>query len=158
MHDYAKLRLKFSILTISDTRTEKTDESGRILFEEISREHEVVERRIVKDDGHAIQVAICELAKSSDIVVTTGGTGVSRRDNTVAAVKPLLSRELPGFGEIFRALSFEEIGSASYLSGALAGIKGDSAIFCLPGSPAACRLGVRLVLEQASHLIHMLRD
>ena len=158
MHDYAKLRLRFSILTISDTRTEKTDESGQILSEEISREHEVVEKRIVRDNGPAIQVAICELMESSDIVVTTGGTGVSKSDSTVTAVKPLLSRELPGFGEIFRALSFEEIGSASYLSGALAGIKGDSAIFCLPGSPDACRLGVKLVLEQASHLIHMLRD
>lgn len=157
MHEVKNRKLTFSILTISDTRTEKTDESGRVLAEAIGREHAVVARRIVRDDEGEIRDAVRELVQKSDIVVTTGGTGVSKRDNTVSAVRPLLARELPGFGELFRQQSFSEIGSASYLSGALAGVIGESVVFCLPGSPDACRLGIRLILEQAGHIIHVLR-
>ncbi|HEV8631587.1 MAG TPA: molybdopterin-binding protein [Thermoanaerobaculia bacterium] len=121
---------------------------------------ERVVRRLVADDGAAITAAVAELlaAPEVDVVVVTGGTGVSLSDVTPEAVAPLLERPLPGFGELFRALSFAEVGAAAILSRAFAGVAAGKAVFVLPGSPAAAELGLsRLILPVAGHLVGQLR-
>jgi molybdopterin adenylyltransferase len=122
--------------------------------------HWRVQRRLVTDDVAAITAALNELleAPEVDVVVTTGGTGVSPSDVTPEAVTPLLERRLDGFGELFRALSFEHVGPAALLSRALAGTARGRAVFVLPGSPAAAELGLsRLILPVAAHLVGQLR-
>ena len=122
--------------------------------------HERVERRLVSDDEVAIAGAVVELLSAGgvDVVVVTGGTGVSPSDVTPEAVAPLLERRLDGFGELFRSLSFAEIGPAALLSRAFAGTARGRAVFVLPGSPAAVELAMRrLVLPAAPHLVGQLR-
>ena len=119
-----------------------------------------VERRVVRDDVEAISATLRELlaADGVDVIVLDGGTGVSPTDVTPEAVLPLLERRLDGFGELFRALSWEEVGAAALLSRALAGVVGRRAVFVVPGSPAAAELALRrLILPVAPHLVGQLR-
>lgn len=160
-HDVSVLRpVGFAVLTVSDTRTAETDAGGRLVAEEVEAEgHVVVERRLVADEVDAIRAACNALLADERVecVVVTGGTGVAPRDVTVEALRPLFERDLPGFGELFRSLSYGEVGAAAMLSRAIAGIAEGRPVFLLPGSPPAVELGMtRLVLPVIAHLVDQL--
>lgn len=158
--DDAARSVGFAILTVSDSRTPETDRSGELIAELIGGAgHRVAGRELVADEPEAIVAAADRLLAEPgvQILVATGGTGVGPRDRTVDALGGRFERTLPGFGELFRALSFEEIGAAAMLSRAVAGLLGGRAVFLLPGSPAACRLAMeQLILPQAGHLVALL--
>ncbi|CAG0975028.1 molybdopterin adenylyltransferase [Burkholderiales bacterium] len=145
-----------AVLTVSDTRTLETDRGGALAAELLSGAgHPIAWRRIVRDEpgeiGAAVEAALLDPAVRA--VVVTGGTGVAPRDVTPESVEPLLERIVPGFGELFRALSYEEIGSAAILSRALAGLSRGKVVFVVPGSTGAVRLALeRLVLPELGHL------
>jgi len=144
------------VVTVSDTRTLETDSGGALAAELLAGAgHPLVRREIVKDEPAAIADAVRRGLAEDGVgaLILTGGTGVAPRDVTPDAVEPLLERVIPGFGEIFRALSYEEIGSAALLSRALAGIAAGRVVFVLPGSQGAVRLGLeKLVLPELGHL------
>jgi molybdenum cofactor biosynthesis protein B len=136
--------LSIAVLTVSDTRTEATDKSGALLVERLtSAGHRLAEKAIVRDDIYAIRAIVSRwiAAPDVDVVITTGGTGVTGRDGTPEAIAVLLDKEIEGFGEIFRAISFQEIGTSSLQSRCLAGVANGTYIFCLPGSSNACATG-----------------
>jgi molybdopterin adenylyltransferase len=154
-------RVRVAVLTISDTRTPQTDTGGDTI-EELMRGagHEIVERSIVSDEAEGIRAKLADLLARSDVdaVITTGGTGISARDSTYEVVDRMLEKKLDGFGEIFRVLSYEEIGAAAILSRALAGSVGPKFVACLPGSRNAVRLAVeRLLVPEISHVVFELR-
>jgi molybdopterin adenylyltransferase len=153
--------VRLAVLTISDTRTPENDTGGDTI-EELMRSagHEIVERRIVRDDAARIRTEIVNLLArpDADAVITTGGTGISARDTTYEVVDRMIEKKLDGFGEIFRALSFEEIGAAAILSRAVAGTVGTKLVACLPGSRNAVRLAVeKLLVPEISHVVFELR-
>ena len=153
--------VRLAILTISDTRTPENDTGGDTI-EELMRGagHEIVERRIVRDDAARIRTEIVNLLArpDADAVITTGGTGISARDTTYEVVDRMIEKKLDGFGEIFRALSYEEIGAAAILSRAVAGTVGTKLVACLPGSRNAVRLAVeKLLVPEISHIVFELR-
>ncbi len=134
--------LGISVLTVSDTRTEETDRSGKLLVERLTQAgHRLIEKKIVPDEIEKIQNTVKDWIKRDeiDVILVTGGTGITGRDVTPEALQPLWGKELPGFGEQFRRLSWEKIGAAALLSRACAGIAGKTYIFALPGSTGACR-------------------
>lgn len=134
--------LGIAVLTISDTRDEMTDTSGSLLVERLtSAGHILIDRAIVRDDIEAIQKSLQRWITNEEveIILTTGGTGFSPRDNTPEAVKPLLRREMDGFAIAFQQKSLQTVGVAAMQSRAFAGQAGDSFIFCVPGSTGACR-------------------
>jgi molybdenum cofactor biosynthesis protein B len=144
------------VLTVSDTRTLDTDKSGAAIVELLSLAgHTVTDRRIVKDDTQAVTDAVrARLSGPARAIITTGGTGIAGRDTTYEAVSALFEKTLDGFGELFRSLSFQEIGSAAMLSRACAGIAKGRVIFVLPGSEAAVRLAMqRLVIPELGHIV-----
>lgn len=154
-------RFGFAVLTVSDSRDEASDRGGPLLAERLTAAgHRVLWRRIVRDELEAIRDAVREALSAAEIdaLMVTGGTGISPRDRTIEAVKPHLQKELPGFGELFRQLSFAEIGPAAMLSRATAGIVEGRAVFLLPGSPAALTLALdRLILSEIGHLLSQAR-
>lgn len=136
--------LNIAVLTISDSRTEAEDTSGRTLVDRlVEAGHQCVAKTIVRDDKYAIRAVLSRWIVDENInaILTTGGTGVTGRDGTPEAVKPLLDKELEGFGEMFRVLSYQDIGTSTLQSRAIAGVANSTYIFCLPGSSGACRLG-----------------
>jgi molybdopterin adenylyltransferase len=142
--------LSVAVLTISDTRTEQTDKSGALLAERIvSAGHRVAAKRIVKDDVYAIRAAVSAWIADAnvDVVISTGGTGVTGRDGTPEAVAVLLDKAIDGFGELFRMLSFDEIGTSSLQSRCIAGVANGTFVFCLPGSANACATGWDRILR-----------
>lgn len=144
------IALKIAVLTISDSRTENDDTSGQLLIDRIEKAgHQLAERRIVKDDPYHIRAVLSQWIFSPQIhaVVTTGGTGLTGRDGTPEAIKPLLDKEIDGFGELFRVISYEEIRTSSLQSRAFAGVANATFIFCLPGSSGACRSGWDHLIE-----------
>lgn len=149
--DRELLPLNICVLVVSDSRTEKTDKSGKLLEARIREAgHNLYEKRIVQDDIYQIRAAIslwCADAKVNAIL-TTGGTGVTGRDGTPEAVSVLLDKEIEGFGEMFRMLSYEEIGTSSLQSRAIAGVANASYIFCLPGSSGACATAWDKIISQ----------
>ena len=137
-----KITLNIAVLTISDTRALETDKSGNLLVKLIQDTgHQVVEHLITKDNIYSIRRIISKWidTKSINVVITTGGTGVTGRDGTPEAVEVLLDKEIDGFGEIFRYLSYKKIKTSTVQSRALAGVANSTYIFCLPGSPGACK-------------------
>ena len=144
------------VITVSDTRTMETDTGGALVAELLTEAgHPVVERLIVADEGDAIQDSLRLALQREDVraVILTGGTGVAPRDVTPERVEPLLERVVPGFGELFRMLSYEDIGSAALLSRALAGLAGGRVVFVTPGSRGAVRLAMeKLILPEIGHL------
>jgi molybdopterin adenylyltransferase len=147
------------VLTCSDSRAQADDVSGRALREGLEAAgHAVVGQTVVRDEPDAIREAVERgLTAGARAVLITGGTGITRRDQTVEAIRPLLDREIPGFGELFRMLSFQEIGSAAWLSRALAGTVRGALVFVLPGSPNAVRLALdRLILPELGHAVREL--
>jgi molybdenum cofactor biosynthesis protein B len=153
--------VRVAVLTISDTRTPETDTGGDVAEELlVGAEQEVVERRIVMDEASGIRNSLVDLLARSDVdaVVTTGGTGISGRDTTYEVVERMLEKRLDGFGEIFRMLSYEEIGSAAIMSRALAGSVGGKFVASLPGSRNAVRLAVeKLLVPELAHIVFELR-
>lgn len=147
------------VCTISDSKTPETDTSGRVLRELLTGAgHEVIGYGIVRDEPGEVQGVLHAACANprAEAVLFTGGTGITSRDQTFEAIDALLEKRLPGFGELFRMLSFQEIGPAAMLSRAQAGVRAGRLVFSLPGSPAACRLALeRLVLPE---LPHMLRE
>lgn len=144
--------LNVAVLTISDTRGLVEDRSGDVLVAGLETAgHRLADRRIVRDDIYQIRAAVSHWIAAAEVqaVLTTGGTGFSDRDRTPEAVRPLLDRVIDGFGELFRQLSYEEIGTSTLQSRALAGIANGTVVACLPGSSGACRTGWdRLLREQ----------
>jgi molybdenum cofactor biosynthesis protein B len=152
------LPLRVAVLTVSDTRDEATDKSGALLVERLSSAgHELAERAIVRDDVYAIRAIVSKWIAASkvEVVISTGGTGVTGRDGTPEAIAVLLDKEIQGFGELFRAISYEEIGASSLQSRCLAGVANGTYIFCLPGSAHACATGWDKIL--AAQLDHRTR-
>ncbi len=155
---HAPKRVACAVITVSDSRTEATDESGQVL-KDLLREagHEVPFYAVVKDEGTAILDAVNRAAQSCQAIVMNGGTGLFRRDVTIETLEPQLDKVLPGFGELFRMLSYREIGSAAMLSRALAGVYKNRLVFCLPGSPQAVALAAKsLILPELGHAIGVL--
>jgi molybdopterin adenylyltransferase len=153
--------VRVAILTISDTRTPETDTGGDTAEELlVDAGQEVVERRIVRDEVAGIRNNLVDLLARSDVdaVITTGGTGISARDTTYEVVERMLEKQLDGFGELFRMLSYEEIGSAAIMSRALAGSVGSKFVASLPGSRNAVRLAVeKLLVPELAHIVFELR-
>jgi len=147
------------VLTISDTRALETDVSGRTIVELLENAHHVVaKRQILRDEPKDVHQAVLGQIGGVDAVITTGGTGIASRDSTYEAVTSLLDKRLDGFGELFRVLSYQEIGSAAMLSRATAGIARGTAIFLLPGAENAVRLAMtKLILPELGHVIRELR-
>jgi molybdenum cofactor biosynthesis protein B len=154
-HERDSAAVRVGVVTVSDTRSEGDDTSGRRIRElAAAAGHEVVFYKIVRDEPESI-VGLIRLPPSvADVIITNGGTGLAPRDTTFEAVSRLIQREIPGFGEIFRTLSYAEVGAAAMLSRAVAGLVGDRVVFCLPGSTKAVELAmVKLILPQIGHLV-----
>jgi molybdenum cofactor biosynthesis protein B len=145
------------VVTVSDTRTEETDKSGRAIIELLGRAgHEITGRAIVRDEAAMVRDTIArQLANTDvDVIIATGGTGITSRDSTFEAVNALFEKRLDGFGELFRMLSFQEIGPAAMMSRASAGLAAGHIVVSLPGSEAAVRLAMeKLLLPELGHLV-----
>ncbi len=157
----APKHVKCLVVTVSDTRVAENDYSGQLTKELLSsQEYEVVDYRIIKDDYDGIRQLLREAVSSRKVeaILLNGGTGIAPRDNTYEAVRSLLNKELPGFGEIFRYLSYtEDIGAAAILSRAIAGTIGNVAIFSMPGSQGAVKLAMeKIILPELRHVIREL--
>jgi len=143
--------LKIAILVISDTRTDADDVSGKVLLERaMSSGHQVLEKQIVPDNLYKIRAAVSNWIADDtiNVIITTGGTGVTGRDGTPEAVLPLLDKVLDGFGEVFRMLSYQDIKSSTIQSRAIAGVANGTYIFCLPGSSNACRTAWDAIIKE----------
>ncbi len=133
--------LDIAVLTVSDSRTEQTDKSGKLLADRLQKAgHRLAEKRIVPDDVYTIRAVVAGwiAAGGVEVVITTGGTGVTGRDGTPEAVSPLLDKTISGFGEVFRAISRGQIGTSTIQSRAMAGVANGTYVFCVPGSTGAC--------------------
>ena len=142
--------LTIAVMTVSDSRTEATDKSGQVLVDGLKTAgHQLAEKAIVPDNIYQIRAVVSRWIadESVQVILTTGGTGVTGRDGTPEAIQPLLDKEIPGFGEIFRAISYEEIKTSTIQSRALAGVANGTYLFCLPGSSGACRTGWEQLIE-----------
>ncbi len=146
-----------AVLTISDSRTEQNDESGQLMKQRLSENgHRVMHYEIMKNDADVIKKKVSELLRQEElrVIIASGGTGVSQRDITVETVSPLLEKRLDGFGELFRLLSYQEIGTASIMSRAIAGVVGGKVIICLPGSLGATELAMdRIIIPEIGHMV-----
>lgn len=157
----APLEVRIAVLTVSDTRTIETDTSGASILELASRAgHLVVDRQIMPDNPRQIAAHISQIVSARDIdaILITGGTGIAPRDQTPEAVVAMLTKRLPGFGELFRSLSYSEIGAAAMLTRAEAGVVDDVLVFLMPGSRAAVTLAMeRLILPELAHAVGLVR-
>ena len=154
---HAPRSVRCVVCTVSDSQTPETDTSGWLVQDLLrGAGHEVVAYRLVKDEPREVHGVIHLACQDPTVqaVIFTGGTGITARDRTFEAIDALLEQRLPGFGELFRMLSYQEIGAAAMLSRAQAGVRGGRVIFSLPGSPAACRLALeRLIVPELGHLL-----
>jgi molybdenum cofactor biosynthesis protein B len=161
VHDHeqhARANLKVGVITASDSRTPETDESGgliRTMLQDAG--HSVDYYAIVPDDSEKISAALVSNLENLDAIIINGGTGITARDDTAEVVKSVLDKELEGFGELFRMLSFQEIGPAAMLSRAVAGVRHGKFVAALPGSPDACRLAMeKLLIPELGHITYLL--
>ena len=149
--------LNLAVVTVSDTRTEETDKSGIVLIESLQQAgHNLHSKQIVKDDVYQLRAVVSQLIAdpSAQGVLMTGGTGFTERDNTQDAIQPLFDDHIEGFGELFRQLSYAEIGTSTIQSRAFAGLANHTIVFCLPGSPGACRTGWDEIIAQQLDSAH----
>ena len=157
----AQKQIPCAIVTVSDTRTPETDKSGQLIRQQLeSKGHQVVAYHIVKDEPDEIKPKLEALLQDPEVaaLIVNGGTGVARRDVTFDVISRMVEKALPGFGELFRYFSYEEIGSAAMLSRAMAGTIGDKAVFSVPGSSGAVRLAMeKLILPEMPHIVFELR-
>jgi molybdopterin adenylyltransferase len=151
--------VRCAVFTVSDTRAPETDVSGRTIVELLEAAgHTVAKRQILRDDPKDVHEAVLGQVGGVDAIITTGGTGITSRDSTYEAIADLLEKRLDGFGELFRVLSYEEIGSAAMLTRACAGVARGTVIFMLPGSENAVRLAMtKLILPELGHVVRELR-
>ncbi|MEZ0318488.1 MAG: MogA/MoaB family molybdenum cofactor biosynthesis protein [Pyrobaculum sp.] len=159
---------RFYVVTVSTSRFQEkarggspTDESGDVAVEMITNAgHVVVGRDLLPDDVVAIRRKMFELTSRSDVdvVVFTGGTGLTKTDVTIEAVRPFFDKEIEGFGDVFRYFSIQEVGTAAFLTRATAGVVGDKLVFLLPGSPNAVRTGLKIILSEVSHLLYLAKS
>jgi molybdopterin adenylyltransferase len=158
-HAPAASDVRVAIVTASDSRTAATNEGGQMLRRLVEAAgFTVVADAILAEEPEAVRDEVARLARDSDVVLVTGGTGISLRDRTPEAVTPLFDRRLPGFGELFRMLSFQAVGPAAMLSRADAGVIGSALVFLLPGSPAAVELAIqKLIAPELAHAVGQLR-
>jgi len=160
-HGTEAIEARVALLTVSDTRDPETDVSGRTARDRVEKAgHRVVDCRILADEPDRVRRQVVDWLSldDRDAVILTGGTGISARDRTYEAISSLLDKRLDGFGELFRMLSFQEIGSAAMMSRALGGIARGKVVFSLPGSTAAVELALdRLILPELGHLIAEIR-
>jgi len=150
--------LDIAVMTVSDSRTEADDKSGKLLVERLVADgHRLAEKVIVPDDRYQIRAVISRWIADPGVqaVITTGGTGLTGRDITPEAVKPLFDKEIEGFGEVFRMLSWELIKTSTIQSRAIAGLANGTPIFCLPGSPGACKDGWDGIIRHQLDIRHM---
>ena len=150
--------VRCAVITISDSRTAQTDSSGDAIAQTLKEAgHTIVRREIVRDDPDAVRELVSTAAADVQVIITTGGTGITSRDSTYEAIVSLLDKRLDGFGELFRMLSYEQIGSAAMLSRACAGTIGTSAVFALPGAQRAVELAMeKLILPEIGHVVREL--
>lgn len=158
----APRQVSAAVITVSTTRALKDDSSGRWIRQQlVAAGHTVVAHQVVPDDRDRIAAALQSLMQQArpDAVLITGGTGITPKDVTIEAVRPLFEKELTAFGTLFSQLSLADIGSAALLSRATAGVIGTAVVFCMPGSLAACRLAcTRLIFPELGHVVKHLRD
>jgi molybdenum cofactor biosynthesis protein B len=153
--------LRCAVITVSDTRTLETDTGGQAVIERLTAAgHEVVAREIIPDEPQRMHALLTALARRDDIdaILLTGGTGLSSRDQTFETVSGMLTKALPGYGELFRMLSFQEIGAAAMLSRATGGLIERTVVLTMPGSPAGVRLAMeKIIVPELSHLVREAR-
>lgn len=158
---HAPPAIRCAVVTISDTRTLETDTGGQTIVDLLAAAaHAVTQREIIPDEPKRMRALLTELVARSDVdaVLLTGGTGVSRRDQTFETVSQMLTKSLPGYGELFRHLSYHEIGPAAMLSRAVAGLVGSTFVCTMPGSPAGVRLAMeKIILPELGHLVREAR-
>ncbi|RWZ59772.1 molybdenum cofactor biosynthesis protein MoaB [Halobacillus fulvus] len=150
------------VVTISDTRNEETDKSGRLMIDYLEKSgHRIEKYEVIRDEETLIREKLVEGidAPDTDVILTNGGTGIADRDVTIEAVRSIIDKEIPGFGELFRMLSYtEDIGSAALMSRAVAGTKKGTAIFSTPGSSGAVRLAMeKLIVPEITHVVRELQ-
>jgi molybdopterin adenylyltransferase len=159
--DSEAIAIKCAIITVSDTRSVETDKTGKLIQELLEETgHLVREYTIIQDEASQIESLLLKLGDRPDIeaIIFNGGTGIASRDNTFDAISGLLEKTIPGFGELFRFLSYQEIGTRALASRAIAGIYAQKLVFSLPGSPHAARLALsQLILPELVHLVKQLR-
>jgi len=157
----ANLCIRCAVITLSDTRNESTDKSGQAIRTLLTEQgHEIVHYQILKDEPADLEKTLTDLfsRENVDAILTNGGTGISRRDQTISVIERCLDRAIPGFGELFRMLSWQEIGSGAMLSRAVAGVAKRKLIFAMPGSTAGVQLAMtKLILPELKHLVYELR-
>ncbi len=152
--------IRCAVITVSDTRTRETDTGGQLVADKLAEAgHQVVTREIIPDDPERMAGLVDELCSHDvDAILLTGGTGISSRDQTYETISVLLTRPLPGYGELFRMLSYQEIGPAAMLSRAVGGLAGRTVVLTMPGSPAGVRLAMdKLILPELGHLVREAR-
>ncbi len=153
------------VITLSDSKSkdkkegENTDISGEFIVNSLKEKYEVISYEIIPDDKDQLLNTVNNMIKKgTDVIFTTGGTGIGSRDITIETIEPLFEKQLTGFGEIFRAKSYEELGSGAILSRATAGTYKNTLIFSMPGSPNAVKLGISIVIKELSHLKKHLKE
>ena len=153
--------MRFAVVTVSDTRTLETDRGGQLIVDLLTAaSHTVSARDVIPDDPSRIAPLLKELAARDDVdaILLTGGTGIGSRDQTFETVSGLLTKTLPGYGELFRMLSFDQVGPAAMLSRAIGGVIGTKILLTMPGSPAAVQLAMdRLIVPELGHLVREAR-
>ena len=158
----APKRVKVGIITVSTTRSLKDDKSGQWMNKRAGKEgHEVIFHQVVPDDMETIRQTVIDVIQTHepDALLLTGGTGISRKDITIEAIQPMFDKELTAFGPLFAQLSFEEIDSAALLSRAVAGVIGNTILFCMPGSQKACELACKAVIfPELGHLVKHVQE
>jgi len=158
-------KVKVGIITLSDSKFNKPhesdndDASGQLINSSLKDQHEIIAYRIIPDDKEFLLKVLDEMRRDGvEVIITTGGTGISKRDITIETIKPLFQKELDGFGEIFRYESYQEIGTGALLSRATAGVYQETIIVALPGSPHAVELGMKIIKPELGHLVKHLND
>jgi molybdopterin adenylyltransferase len=166
---HSPLRVKVGIITLSDSKFSSTqindsnfvsnpeDLSGKIIIESLEDQHEIVSYQIIPDDAHKLLKTLDEMRTlDAEIIISTGGTGIGKRDITIETIIPLFEKELNGFGEIFRAETYKELGTGAIMTRATAGVWKKTVLVALPGSPNAVQLGMKIIKPEMGHLVkHM---
>jgi molybdenum cofactor biosynthesis protein B len=160
-HSAKDITVRCAVITLSDTRTRDTDTSGQIIQALLATAgHHVVQYHVIKDDPAELEPLLLKLAMDGEVdaVLTNGGTGIAQRDQTIGVIEKMIDQSLPGFGELFRMLSWQQVGAAAMLSRAIAGVTRGKAIFAMPGSSKAIELAMtQLILPQLRHILYELR-
>jgi len=164
-HRKSLKKVKVGIITLSDSKFNKPHESddddisGQLINSSLKDQHEIIAYRIIPDDKEFLLKVLDEMRRDGvEVIITTGGTGISKRDITIETIRPLFQKELDGFGEIFRYESYQEIGTGALLSRATAGVYQETIIVALPGSPHAVELGMKIIKPELGHLVKHLND